>query len=274
MARIRTIKPEMFQDEKLAPLDVVTRFVFLGLIAMADDAGRLLDNVRIVDAFVFPETDESSREALARLSGIGRIRRGTTASGQRIIEIVNWSRHQRVDHPNLKSALPEIVTLQEVPPSPEPLARDSREIPEPLAHHTNDQRPTTSDLRPSVPVGSRSKAARTPKAEVLSRFPDFPESDRQALFAYWQAKVGTVNFGRLVNAVGPHWRVGADLDRVACAVRDYCGIVTRGRGALYASPEDMGKRLGALIENATTHRMDSASRMEGADRIVHGRVAA
>jgi hypothetical protein len=103
MPRIRTIKPEFWGDEKLAPMEPITRLVFLGLISMADDAGRLLDSVKQIDAMLFPLTEDSARESLAILSRTGRIQRGTTASGQRVIQIVNW-RHQRVDHPNMSAA--------------------------------------------------------------------------------------------------------------------------------------------------------------------------
>src|SRR5437016_5694377 len=108
VARIRTIKPEFWGDEKLAPMDPLTRLVFLGLISMADDAGRVLDSVKLIDGFLFAHTDDSSRESLAKLHGAGRIRRGRTASGQRIIELVGW-KHQKVDHPNLRAALPPIA---------------------------------------------------------------------------------------------------------------------------------------------------------------------
>ncbi|ODT01557.1 MAG: hypothetical protein ABS52_16570 [Gemmatimonadetes bacterium SCN 70-22] len=117
MPRIRSIKPEMFSDEKLAPLPVITRFVFVGLIAMADDAGRLLDNLKIIDAFLFPETSETARRSLDELSSKGLIRRGTTASGQKIVEIVNWRKHQRIDRANLSRSLPEIVTEAQAMPS-------------------------------------------------------------------------------------------------------------------------------------------------------------
>lgn len=92
MARIRTIKPEFWGDEKLAPCSPITRLVFLGLISMADDAGRVVDNVKVIDAFVFPETSETCRGSIDELSAMGRIRRGKTASGQRIIE-----RHKQFD---------------------------------------------------------------------------------------------------------------------------------------------------------------------------------
>ena len=167
MARIRSIKPEFWADEKLSPLDPITRLVFLGLISMADDAGRLVDNVKQIDALVFPETSDSARESLATLSRIGRIQRGKTHSGQSIIQIANWSKHQRVDHPNMLAALPEIVATSEVTEIREGLANDSREIPESLASGsrldlrstTNDLRPTTNDQGPAITSPPTSAAA-------------------------------------------------------------------------------------------------------------------
>ena len=61
------IKPEFWQDEKLAPLTPVDRLVFLGLISQADDAGRLVDSVRMLDGLLFPYTDDSSVESLETL---------------------------------------------------------------------------------------------------------------------------------------------------------------------------------------------------------------
>jgi hypothetical protein len=126
MARIRTIKPEFWHDEKLAPCDPLTRLVFLGLISAADDFGRVLDNERVLNAFMFPETSDSVREPLANLSRMGRVQRGKTASGQRVIQIVNWERHQKVDKPQPKMAFPEIVEAIEDTDVRESFANGSR----------------------------------------------------------------------------------------------------------------------------------------------------
>ena len=139
MARIRTIKPEYWQDEKLSPLPALDRLVFLGLISQADDAGRIVDTPRLLDGLLFPQTDETCGASLEALARAGVIDRGMTASGQRIIQIVGWAKHQRVDHPNLKGALPPIVS-GDSRGSREPVATDSRTIPT-----TYDQRPTTSE---------------------------------------------------------------------------------------------------------------------------------
>lgn len=165
MARIRTIKPEFWQDEKLAPLSPLDRLVFLGLISMADDLGRVHDNVKMIDAFIFPETSDTARESLATLSRISRVTRGLTSSGQRVIQITNWTRHQKVDRPSNRAALPELVTVLD---DAAILARDSRETRDTLALrpttndlHTNDQRPATgADRLPVVgEISPNGKAA-------------------------------------------------------------------------------------------------------------------
>jgi hypothetical protein len=156
MARIRTIKPEFWCDEKLSPLSAIDRLTFLGLISMADDYGRVHDNVKIIDAFIFPNTDESVRESLANLSRIIRIKRGKSSQGMPIIEIVNWDKHQKVDKPQPKLALPPIdsktIENTEETSVRESFANNSRTARELVAPHTptptNDQgpRPGTNDL--------------------------------------------------------------------------------------------------------------------------------
>lgn len=191
MARIRSMKPEGFQDEKLAPLPVIDRFVWLGLISMADDCGRLLDNLKVIDAFIFPESADSARESLAKLSGLGRIQRGMTASGQRVIQIVNWEKHQKVDHPNLKAALPEIVVPQgadDIREANARAARGKREKPATdsrLIPTTNDQRSTTSTDVPAAPVVGL-PGGWTGEASRL-----------------WLEHVGSVKVGRLGAALKP-----------------------------------------------------------------------
>lgn len=144
MARIRTIKPEFWGDEKMAALDALTRLVFLGLISLADDRGRLLDNVKFLDGQLFPVSDDSCAEALDTLAHLSRIKRYTSESGQSLIQIVNWHRHQKVDKPS-KYALPAPPGwLDEPSPLPrESVATGSRESLAP----TLDLRPRTSDQR-------------------------------------------------------------------------------------------------------------------------------
>ncbi len=131
MARIRTIKPEFWGDEKLSRLDALTRLVFIGLMSNADDAGRLIDNVKALDGVIFPNTEESCRDPLATLARLGRIRRYVTESGQGVIQLVYWSRHQRVDKPSPHVLPPEpkefqldLLAASGDRTSPAPVSRD------------------------------------------------------------------------------------------------------------------------------------------------------
>lgn len=114
MARIRTIKPEFWSDDKLGPLDPTTRLVFLGLVSQADDAGRLVDSVKRLNGLLFPFTEDDAGPCISLLSTLGVISRGTAANGQRVIQITGWSRHQYIEKPNLRAVLPPIVPPSKV----------------------------------------------------------------------------------------------------------------------------------------------------------------
>lgn len=271
MARIRTIKPEFWHDEKLAPCDALTRLVFLGLISAADDFGRVLDNERVLDAFMFPETSDSVREPLANLSRMGRVQRGKTASGQRIIQIVNWERHQKVDKPQPKMAFPEIVELLEVAPVRESFANHSRINREPLAPHTTDPDLHTTEQDLGAP---RDRVApKKPKAEP--KHPHFVEPYKSQVFEAWK-KLGSFNGGRIVNAIGPCFRPPEDPGYIApqwlvMGVGDYCALVTQGKGSPFVGPEDCAKRLVTLARNCERlDHFDPVARVDANYMAIHG----
>ena len=145
MPRIRTLKPEFWGDEKLAPLPAATRLVFLGLISMADDAGRLVDSVRTIDGFIFPETEESAREALDTLASLGRILRYRSESGQRLIQLTGWKDHQRVDKPSSHVLPAPLSASSDATRASAALAGVSRE-----SREDSSPRPTTNDHGPGT----------------------------------------------------------------------------------------------------------------------------
>jgi hypothetical protein len=190
MARIRTIKPEFWQDEKLAPLSPIARLVFLGLISMADDAGRVVDNVKSIDGFVFPHTNDTSREALDTLARLSRIQRYQAQSGQRLIQILNWTRHQKVDKPSKHLLPPPPDPNSDVTTSSSPAEESSRDALDPVeGSPRSDLGPRTVDLGPSTleqrpPIGDRGSHGEVPASlfktlpgkarELLTRFYEFP----------------------------------------------------------------------------------------------------
>lgn len=199
MARIRTIKPEFWSDEKLGPMAPLDRLVFLGLISMADDAGRLLDTPKVIDAFIFPFTDDSASRSVDLLEASGRIRRGVTENGQAVIQIVNWS-HQKIDKPNTKAMLPAID---------EESTMRRRKVDDVSALHTSTStsiRTTTDDLLAPAARAKR-KASRTVPAGPT----DVPDKVTwlTPYIALWESLAGAVEPGMLAKHVGPaHKAIG------------------------------------------------------------------
>jgi hypothetical protein len=101
--RIRTIKPEWLEDEKLLCASGNARTLSVALLVLADDAGRGRMG-RSVAARVFPSDPSLFDAALAELRpwyvGLYEVR------GQQYFRIRNWLKHQRIDRPS-KPLTPE-----------------------------------------------------------------------------------------------------------------------------------------------------------------------
>jgi hypothetical protein len=109
MARIRSVKPEMFTSTTVAGLPVMVRWTFIGLLTYADDQGRGRDEARLVKAAVWPLDDDVSwqrvAEHLDELERAGLICR-YEADGKRLLHVSGWPEHQVISHP-AKPKLPE-----------------------------------------------------------------------------------------------------------------------------------------------------------------------
>jgi len=103
MARIRTIKPEFWTDEKLSHVSRDARLLFIGLLTYADDMGRLhYSPVRLKNQ-IFPAdniTDEAIDRWTEELAETELIRLYKAGShSQRYLWIPGFLRHQKIDRP-------------------------------------------------------------------------------------------------------------------------------------------------------------------------------
>lgn len=103
MTRIRTLKPEIWQDEAFGELTHQAQLLFIGLITQADDEGRLKGSPSLIRSQVFPykhgmhlDSVEAWLEELEEASLIERYDVG----GRPFINLPTWHRHQRVSHPS------------------------------------------------------------------------------------------------------------------------------------------------------------------------------
>jgi hypothetical protein len=105
MARIRTIKPEFWEDERLGALSIPARLLYLGLISMADDSGRFRASPVLVKAHVFPYDVKPDVSAwMGELAKAGRVVR-YSVEGESYGWLPKFAKHQKIDRPSL-SRLP------------------------------------------------------------------------------------------------------------------------------------------------------------------------
>lgn len=94
---MRSVKPEMWEDDFFASLNIFSRLLWIGIItACADDQGRFQDNPNLIRAKIFPYDDIPSAQiegAVKTFETAGKITR-YKANGKSLIQIVNWWKHQ------------------------------------------------------------------------------------------------------------------------------------------------------------------------------------
>lgn len=107
MARARNIKPGLFKNEILAEQSIFTRLLFIGLWTLADREGRLEDRPKRIKLELFPCDSDDVEQGLSALSENGFIVR-YEVNNVKIIEIVNFLRHQTPHGTEKDSVLPAI----------------------------------------------------------------------------------------------------------------------------------------------------------------------
>jgi hypothetical protein len=118
MARLRTIKPEMYTNDDLARCSLAARYLFPGLWCYADRRGILEDRPLRLKANLYPFDDVDVNVLLQELHDAGFIRR-YTAGGVRCIAIVKFTKHQNPHIHEKPNDLPDppIDTEESVQPS-------------------------------------------------------------------------------------------------------------------------------------------------------------
>lgn len=105
MARARGIKPAFFKNEVLAQLPCYARLLFIGLWTLADRAGRLEDRPMRIRGELFPYEEVDVDGMLRALDTAGFIHRYEVA-GNRLISIVNFTKHQSPHVKEVASTIP------------------------------------------------------------------------------------------------------------------------------------------------------------------------
>ena len=118
--RIRTIKPEFWSSETMAPLSDAAKLLAIGLLNYCDDEGYFSCNPVLIRSALMPFADDSSiaRRLLEDLSKIGYLKLGKRSDdGRSVGWVVNFLIHQRIDRPKA-SEIKGFFTLDDASTTP------------------------------------------------------------------------------------------------------------------------------------------------------------
>ncbi|BBS32788.1 TPA: hypothetical protein QH575_004817 [Enterobacter kobei] len=114
MARIRTIKPEFWTDEKIVECSFEARLMFIGMFNFADDKGNLVRSPKRIKMQIFP-ADMIDCEPLIKELRVAGLISEYSVSGVEYIHIDGFSKHQKINRPSATTI-----------PTPEDVADNSR----------------------------------------------------------------------------------------------------------------------------------------------------
>ena len=181
MPRIRTIKPELPRDKRLAGLSRDARYTFVLLITQADDDGCFTAEPRETLASLYPHDRDVTEELLGRwlheeLGASGLVEYFQTADGM-VGRIANWKKHQRIDHPAKHTLNASLATSSRV------------------KYDGLATRPRTLDLGPRTSV--------EPKVSTVSKKPVRQDGWSARAIGVWRQYQGEPVAGKLGAALKP-----------------------------------------------------------------------
>lgn len=99
--RTRKIKPNFRDSESMGNVCRDARLLFVLMITIADDEGRLRGNHRYLAHTLFPHDSDAEQQIGAWLKALEHEEciRQYQLDGTPYIAFVNWKKHQPVDHP-------------------------------------------------------------------------------------------------------------------------------------------------------------------------------
>lgn len=219
--RIRTIKPEILEDERSAGLSSDAWRLWVSMWLLADDHGRLRGNHQYLEGQIFWLA--KPRESLARLLEsleMADLVIRYEVNGQKYIEIPNWSKHQRVDHPGKPRVPPPSEGTIESKQADRPkVSRDSRET---LARDAESVEKVSGTLAPDHDHDHDHDQRSQSGFDLVAIFAAYP-------------KAGTSSQGKAKGLEG--------LKKAIKSQRDYDRVLAAAKR--YAAEEEAFKRSGS-----------------------------
>jgi len=184
MARIRSIKPDFWSDEKLTECSMAARLFFIGTWNFADDSGNLVYSTKKLKMQIFPGEDIDCQPLIDELLAKGVMREYEVA-GKAYLHISGFRDHQVINKPS-RSAIPAPLESEQSKAIPEgsgsttdepekatvTLPEDSRSTPVALPHGREGKGEEESKNPPIPPKGGEPKERKKRETRPLQDFLD------------------------------------------------------------------------------------------------------
>lgn len=112
VARIRTIKPDFWTDEKIVRLPMAARLLFIGMWNFTDDEGYMRYEPGRIKMQIFPADNVDIEELLEALADCELILIRRCNDGREVVFIPNFLEHQKISNPS-KSKLAAAISLED-----------------------------------------------------------------------------------------------------------------------------------------------------------------
>jgi hypothetical protein len=108
MARIRSIKPEFWTNEKIVDCSTTARLLFIGLWTFSDDRGVHPASSRRIKMQVFPGDEITTEQVDGCVEELirGKLLREFSENGEKYWHIVGFNEHQKIEKPTYKYPTP------------------------------------------------------------------------------------------------------------------------------------------------------------------------
>jgi hypothetical protein len=160
MARIRTVKPELWTDPEFVECSPNARLLFVAALNFASDFGVMPDKPRQLKMQCLPADDVNIDGLVSELIEHGFWERRTAPDGANVLVIRTFCRHQKVDKPSQGRWGNPATWPVDTPPDPPISENPPRTLPEPSESprprngREGNGREGTSPLTTSTVVGA------------------------------------------------------------------------------------------------------------------------
>jgi hypothetical protein len=184
--RARNIKPALFKNPDLGECSPQARLGFIGLWCMADREGRLLDRAKLIKAELFPYDSIDVGPILSELAGCGLIKR-YEVEGQKVIWIVNFTKHQSPHFKEKPSELPCFCESTKQAPTQVSASTNPDQCQHPLNPDSGLLNPDSGLLNPDLSVPSNGRPEYTESFERFwSAYPTARRTKKKDAFNRWK----------------------------------------------------------------------------------------